>query len=73
MKLPAFVLAATLLSLSTGAVAQTDCYRPLKDMLQGTIDLEAEVNNGKTETSSDGSSSCTLATRLAGPDASVTI
>lgn len=69
MKLPVIVLTAALLSFAANAEVQTDCHQSLKDMLEGTLEHEGEINNSQTDTSPDAPDGCTLAERPGAPPA----
>ena len=61
MKLLMAAVTVASLSVSTAALAGTDCHQDLKDMLQGTLEIESETNNIQND-HYNASSNCTLAT-----------
>ncbi len=73
MKTLAPIIVITTLSLSTMAMAKTDCHADLKDMLQGTLNMASEADNSQIGTPTDSTGGCTLAIRQDGSPAKVTI
>lgn len=55
---PMLAFAAAILLLPMAAMAQSDCYRSMKDLLQGTLQVGIEADSKQD---AEPSSACTLA------------